>query len=153
MGKLVPWTYCETVVAAEDAVANGLAVSRRDVPLMLDGEVRDAGARVDLIRRGEGSRRANVETAAAGPAAILFRCVRLNRGAGEDRADEQPRAKLARHEIGVLALPAEARARGERLLHYRRGVHEDLNFAAKKLLHPNSKRLELGFEDVVIVGA
>ena len=37
---------------------------------------------------------------------------------GEDRAEKQPRAEFARHEIGVLALPAEPGRLRQRLFHH-----------------------------------
>ncbi len=151
--EFVPRADGEAIVAAEDAVAHRCAEARRDMPLMLDGEVGDAGARIDLVGRGEGVRRANVETAPAGPAMILLGRVGLDLGGGEDRADEQPRAELARDEIGVLALPAEPGARGERLLHHRRGIDEQLHLALRERLHARGERLELRLEHVVIVGA
>ena len=53
----------------------------------------------------------------------------------------------------MLALPAEPGARGERLLHHRRGVGEELHLALGQRLHPRGQRLELRLEHVVIVGA
>ena len=70
--EFVPRADGEAIVAAEDAVAHGRAITRRDVPLVLDGEVGDAGARIDPIGRGEGARRADIEAAPAGPAMILL---------------------------------------------------------------------------------
>ena len=46
---------------------------------------------------------------------VRFRLVGLELEIGEDRAEKQPRAEFARHQIGVLALPAEPGAGGERL--------------------------------------
>jgi len=45
---------------------------------------------------------------------------------GEDRSEEQPRAIMARDEIGVLALPAEPGGLRQRLLHHRRGATNTL---------------------------
>ncbi len=131
----------------------GGAVARRDMTLMLDGEVGDAGPRIEPVRRGEGFRRAHIETAPAGSAMIVFGRVRLDRGTGEDLAEKEPRAEVARDEIGVLALPAEPCARGERLLHHRRGIDEELHIVSRQRLNPCSKLLELCLEHVVIVGA
>ncbi len=80
---------------------------------------------------------------------------------GEDRAQEQPRAEFARHEIGVLALPAEAGLLGERLLHHRGGVDEhfhvdrrvDRLLAARFRRQPARHRLEPRLDDLVIVDA
>ncbi len=65
------------------------------------------------------------------PAMILFARVRLDVERREDGADEQPRAEFARDEIGVLALPAEARLLRQRLLHHRRSIDEELHFGAE----------------------
>jgi hypothetical protein len=58
---------------------------------------------------------------------IRFGLIRRQLEVGHDSAEEKPGAKLARHEIGVLALPAQSGASGERLLHERRGVDENLD--------------------------
>ena len=47
------------------------------------------------------------------PAVILRRRVRRQVEGGEDRAEKQPRTKVARQQIRVLALPAEAGCSGE----------------------------------------
>ena len=59
---------------------------------------------------------------------------------GEDRAQEQPGAELARHEVGVLALPAEAGLLGERLLHHGGGVDEHLHVGRTRLRRAVSQR-------------
>ena len=59
---------------------------------------------------------------------------------GENRAEEQPRAVLARDQIGVLALPAEAGRFGQRLFHHRRGVDEHFDVAAGVVDQPASER-------------
>ncbi len=71
----------------------------------------------------------------------------------EDRAEKQPGAELARDQIGVLALPAEAGGFGERLLHHRRGVDEDLHLAAGLGREPLRDALQLALDQVVIVAA
>ena len=70
---------------------------------------------------------------------------------GENGAEEQPRAVAARHQVGVLALPAEPGGGGERLFHQRRGVAEHLDLAAKPRRHPPGELLEAALENVVIV--
>ena len=59
----------------------------------------------------------------------------------------------ARHEIGVLALPSEPRARGQRLFHQRGGIDEDLYFAAAFSREPGGEVLQLRFKRVVIIAA
>jgi hypothetical protein len=65
----------EAVVAAIDAVADRLAEFMRDRPLVLDGEVGNAAARVDAIGRGKGLGRTGVEAGAAGAAMVAVRRV------------------------------------------------------------------------------
>ena len=126
LGELVPGADREAVVAAEDAVADAFAQLRRDVPLVLDRQVGDAAPAIEPVGRRKGVRRADVEAAPAGAAAVgLGRRRRQLRGR-EDRAEEEPVAELARDEHGVLALPAEPGGCGERLLHDRRRVDEHL---------------------------
>jgi len=49
---------------------------------------------------------------------------------GENRAEKQPGAELARHEVGMLALPAQSRRLREGFFHDRRGIDEHLDLAA-----------------------
>ena len=72
---------------------------------------------------------------------------------GEDRAEEQPGPKLSRHQVGVLALPAEAGLLRQRLLHDGGGVDEHLHIAARLRDQPARQRLQLRLDDLVIVGA
>src|SRR5439155_2148514 len=105
--EFVPWTNRQAIVAAENAVADRRPQFMGDRPLMLDSQIRDAAPRVETIGSGEGIGRAGVETALTGAAMVLFRHVRIEREAQVDLAEEQPGAELARHQIGVLALPAD----------------------------------------------
>ncbi len=70
---------------------------------------------------------------------------------GEDRAEKQPRAELARNQIGVLALPAEPGGCRERLLHHRRGVDEHFHVAARLRDQPARELLQPRLDDLVIV--
>src|SRR5260221_265583 len=69
-GELVPRTHRQAVVAAEDPVADGGPELRRNDPLMLDRQIGDAAARIQLVRRREGVGRADVQAAAAAPAMV-----------------------------------------------------------------------------------
>ena len=85
---------------------------------------------------------------------IALGFVRRQVEVGEDRAEKQPRAEFAADEIGVLALPAEAGRRGERLLHHRRGVDEHLDLdrlGTGRGDEPGGERLQLAFDHLVIV--
>ena len=64
-GKFVPRADREAIVAAIDAIADGFAEFARDMSLMLDGEIGNAAARIELIGRREGLGRTDVETGAA----------------------------------------------------------------------------------------
>jgi hypothetical protein len=97
---------------------------------VLDGEVGNAAPRIEPIGRRERRGRANVEAGLAGAAMVALRRVRRQIERGENGAEEQPRAEFARHQIGVLALPAEAGGRRQRFLHHRRGIDKDLDVAA-----------------------
>src|SRR4029079_2846732 len=86
--ELVPRTDRQAIIAAVDAVADGRAQVARDGPLVLDGEIRDAAARIEPVRRGERRRGADVDAGTATAAVIDLRCVRRQVKRGEDRAEE-----------------------------------------------------------------
>ncbi len=102
----------------------------RDRALVLDGQIRNAAPRIELVGRGERRGRADVETGAARAAVIDVGVVARQVERGEDRAEKQPRAELARHEVGVLALPAEAGGLRQRLFHHGGGVDEHFHVVA-----------------------
>ena len=82
--------------------------------------------------------------------------VRLQLQRGEDGAQKEPRAQLAAHEVGVLALPAKARRLPQRLFHHRRGVDENLDLRRAALAlglgdEPASEPLQPLLDHVVIV--
>src|SRR5262245_40464024 len=68
LGEAVPWTDELTVVAAIDAVADKGTQLLRNRALVLDREVRDAAAGVELVGAADRLRRADVDAAPAGPA-------------------------------------------------------------------------------------
>jgi hypothetical protein len=63
--EFVPGADREAIVAAIDAVANGLAEFVRDRALVFDGEIGNAASRIELVGRRKRRGRADVE---AGPA-------------------------------------------------------------------------------------
>jgi len=89
--------------------------------------------------------------AAIPPVAMVVWLVRRSFQCGEDRADEEPGSQLARDQIGVLTLPAKARGFGQRLLHHRRGVDEDLHLAAEAMHQLLRQPLQPPLEHVVVV--
>ena len=70
---------------------------------------------------------------------------------GQDLAQEQPGAERARHEVGVLALPAEPGRWRERLLQDRCRVDEDLDRAPALGGEPAGELLEAALDQLVIV--
>jgi hypothetical protein len=84
-------------------------------------------------------------------AAVRLGRVRRQLGCREDRAEEKPAAELARHQDGVLALPAEARGLRQGLLHHGGGVDEDLHVLARTRRQEARELLELALDDVVVV--
>ena len=111
--ELVPRADGEAVVAPIDAIADRGSKLPRNWALVLDREIGNAAPRVELIRRRKRARRTRVEAGAALSAMVRFRRVGRQVEVREDRAQEQPGAKFARHQIGVLALPAEPGACGQ----------------------------------------
>ena len=102
-----------------------------------------AGHRADRApeRRRSGRRRDSGGTAAM----VAFGASGVERQAQIDLAEEQPGAELARHEVGVLALPAEAGLLGQRLLHDRRGVDKHLQLARPARQRSSAPALSAAF--------
>src|SRR5208283_5850922 len=122
--EFVPGADGEAVVAAIDPVADRRSKFLGDWAPVLDREIGNAPPRIETIGGFEGLRRAGVEAGAAGAAMIRLPRVRLQVEIGEDRAEKEPGAEVARDEIAVLALPAEACGFGERLFHDGRRIDE-----------------------------
>ena len=72
---------------------------------------------------------------------------------GEDGAEEQPGAELERNQIGVLALPAQPRRFGERLLHDGGGIDEHLDVAAGLFDQPAAEIFQPRLDHLVIIVA
>ena len=72
---------------------------------------------------------------------------------GEDGAEEQPGAEFARHQIGVLALPAQPRRLRQRLFHHGGGIDKHLYLAAGCGDQPARQRLQPLLDQIVIVVA
>ncbi len=80
--ELVPGADGEAIVAAIDAVADRFAEFARDRSLVLDGQIRDAAPRIELVGRGERRGRADLLAGIAGAAMID---VGVRRAAGRSR--------------------------------------------------------------------
>ena len=81
----------------------------RNVPAMLDGQVRDAATGVEDVGGDEGSGRTGIQAGPAGAAAVRQRLVEGELGRREEDADQEPRAEIRMQEHGVLARPPQAR--------------------------------------------
>ena len=150
---LVPRTDVEAVVAPEDAVAEGFAVLDGDGPLVLDGQVGEALARIHLIGRDDRRGRTGVDAAGTGPAAVGFPRGRdLELQGRQDDAEEEPGAGPAVDEDRALALPTEAGGGRDGLLEHRTGVDVRLLLAPEGL-HHDAQFLEPGQDHVVVIRA
>ena len=108
--ELVPRADGEAVVAAIDAVAHAAAELARDRALVLDREIGDAAPRIELVGRRKGVASGRRRGRPGRAAMVGLGRVGRQLERGEDLAEEQPGAELARHQVGVLALPADAGA-------------------------------------------
>lgn len=63
--ELVPWANELAVIASVDAIAHGLAKFERNRAAQLDGEIRDAAPRVELVRSDDRLSRADIDAGAA----------------------------------------------------------------------------------------
>ena len=124
------------------------------MPLVLDRQIRDAAPRIEPVGRRKRRGRTGIQAGAGRsrngrPLGSIGR--ELERE--EDLAEKQPRAELPRNEIGVLALPAEAGAPGDRLFHHRRGIDKQLERARPALLDPMREPFQAPLQSVVIIAA
>src|SRR4051794_20613689 len=85
--------------------------------------------------------------------AMVRRRIGLELKARQDNTQKQPAPMFAADEVGVLALPADARGLRERLLHHRGGVDEDLELAAAVFDEPSRQSFQRLLEGLVIVAA
>ena len=70
---------------------------------------------------------------------------------GEDRPQEEPVAKVAAQQIGVLALPAQPGRLRQRFLHHRSGIDKHLDLATPRLDQPAPKPLQPPLDQIVVV--
>ena len=89
---------------------------------MLDGEIGDAAPRIQPYGADDGPVGQAGMHAWQVPQCALAGCIRRQRQVGEDLAEEEARAGVARDEVGVLADPAEPGIARQRLLQHRRAV-------------------------------
>src|SRR6185295_5273739 len=113
------------VVAAIDAVADQRPQLLGDGALVLDGEIRNAAPRIELVGSADRLRRANIDAALTTSTGILLFLIDGKRKVAVDLAEKEPGARIAAEQHRVLAAPAEAGARGELDLHHRRRIAEN----------------------------
>ena len=123
----------------------------RDRAGVLDRQVGDAARRIEPVRRGKRVGRADRQAARAGAAAVGVRFVGRDVQRGVDLAQEQPGAVRARHQVGVLALPADAGPRRQRLFHHRRGIDEHLHLRPEARHDELRQMLQHALDHVVVV--
>src|SRR4051812_42875550 len=88
--EAVPGADKLAVVATVDAVANQRPQLFRYGALVLDRQIRDAATGIELVRTGDGLRRADVDAALAGAAVLADRFIDRQREIGIDLAEEEP---------------------------------------------------------------
>src|SRR5580692_10502763 len=132
-GELVPRADQLAVVAAVDAIADGVAQLDRDRTRELDGEIGDAAPRIEPIGGDDGAGGAGRQTGAAGPAMRGARGIERQLQAQVNLPDEEKRPGARVDEIGVFADPPEPGIARERLLENRRAVDE---YAIAERGHP-----------------
>jgi hypothetical protein len=118
---------------------------------MLDGEIGDAASRVEHVGCHEGLGGAGVETGATAAAPVGEGLVDLERGRGQERADEEPGAELGVEQHGVLADPAQAGPGGKVSLEHRSGVHVSLARRAARFGQVSGELGEARSDDRVVV--
>ena len=91
---------------------------------VFDGQVGDAAARIEPVRRDDRLGRADVDAAHAGAAMRAGRRVDRQRQVDVDLAEEEPRAAVLVDQAGVLADPAQPGVARQRALEHRRRVDE-----------------------------
>src|SRR5579875_267368 len=152
--ELVPRADELAVIASINAVADRRAEFDRNRAGVLDGQIRDASPRIEPVRRDDGARRAGRDARLARAAVGARRGIGRQRQVRQDLSEKEPRARIARKEVGVLADPAEARRARERLLEYGRAVDThaitERADASRKLLGEPGERPP---HDLVIIAA
>src|SRR6185312_2302000 len=152
-GEFVPWANRKAIVATKYAIADRRAEFEWNMSLVFDGEIGDATASIELIRRDESFGGANIEAAMTLPAMIVLSLVGRQIEGGENGSDKKPRTEITRHNICMLALPSQSCPLRKRLFHYRRGVDEDLHIGFEGLVQEAGNAFEFRFQNLVIIVA
>ena len=128
-GEFVPWAHSETIVAAVDPVAHRHPEFAWNMPAKFNCQIGNTAPRIQFIRCRKGGRRAGIETAVTAATMILHRQIGAEVERGKNFTEKKPGAEFPRHQVGVLALPAESRLLRDRFFHHRRGVDKQLHLA------------------------
>ena len=72
-------------------------------------------------------------------------------GGGQDRSQKQPRASLARYQIGVFALPSNPRHRRQRLFHQRRSINKHFHLGAGLGNKTASQLFQSSFDHLMVI--
>ena len=152
--ELVPGANQLAVVAAINAVAHQRPELQRNGSGVFYGQVGNAAPGIELVRRNDGPRGADIDAGAAGAA------VRRHRGAGRqsqvhiDFTEEEHRARLAVEQQRVLAAPALAAAGSQLSLQHRRRVGEGAMAQFFDMRgDPLGEFLQAGAHDLVVIAA
>lgn len=148
----IPWADVEAIVAAEEVIAEGAAVFEGKAAAVLDREVAQASAGVQLVGPGDGPGRAGIDTARAGAAAVALGFVGGQVQGTQDDAEEEPLALLPVDDEGVFRLPADAGEGGERFFENGAGIHVGL-LPATPVTHRGTKPLQLFEEEFVVIAS
>src|ERR1700730_1153227 len=151
--EFVPRTDGEAVVATVNTIADRRAQLDRNHPLVLDRQIRNAAPGIELVGSGERRGRTRIQAAVARAAMVRFSWIGIELEAQIDLAEKEPGAELPGNQVGVLALPAQPGALGERLLHNWSGVDKKLQRSGPMLLDPMRERLKAALQGVMIIAA
>src|SRR5688572_12483658 len=152
--EAVPRADQLAIVAAIDAVANQGPQLDGDGAFVLDGEVRDAASRIELVGGADRPRRTDVDAALAAPAMLGLWRIQRQRQVAVDLAEEKPRARLAAQQQGVLAAPADPGARGKLDFHHRCRIAEHaVPERAGRLRNALAQPLQPAAQHLVVIAA
>ncbi len=152
--ELVPGAIELAVVAAVDAVADGLAELDRNRAAQFDRQVRNAPARIELVRSDDRLCRTHVDARAAGSAMAACRGVRRQRQVRIQFAEKKPRSGIFVDQVRVFADPAEPGFLGNRFLEYGRAIDKStVSEAPHGSFDSRGQALKPPAQDLVVVAS
>ena len=152
--KTIPRADGQTIVAPENPVAYSRAQFHRDGPFQLDGQIRNAAARVQLEGRDDGGCGAGVQAAPASSAMIPLRRVRRQFERGNDLRQKKPVAQLPADEVRMFADETQSSPLRQIPLQQRPRVHvpQRARPAAAQFGDMRRQNLEPRANHLVIIG-